>query len=252
MSARKVGQLRWRNYALVAITLLLGTGMTRAGFDATSFTFDQQVSTTSNNGSAYTVTIFDYDANNNALASNQVRARFAVANGGVGQISNVYTQDGTYFDALSASNLTASSGVSFAVGATPSNLPGGNSVSPNFVATQNLSASDTGNNSTAIGANEWLDITFTLINNNTYSSIIGAITGDQPNSNGDFLRFGIQVQNAVGGNSAEYINGKTGTVLPPPSDQNPVPAPPTAILALLGLPGFAAAAWARRRKFAVA
>jgi hypothetical protein len=33
---------------------------------------------------------------------------------------------------------------------------------------------------------------------------------------------------------------------------SPVPAPPTALLALLGLPGFAAAGWARRRRVAVA
>ena len=119
-----------------------------------------------------------------------------------------------YFDGAPGDYLTSavpdfvSTGVvSFARGANPSNLAGGNSISPPFIADDAYQAiKATGQNASStdnrINPGESLGIIFTLLDGVTFKQIIEKLVDES-------LRFGIHVQSfGPGGNfSAQFVSG---------------------------------------------
>jgi uncharacterized protein (TIGR03382 family) len=128
-------------------------------------------------------------------------------------ITDLYWDDGTL---LGIAIITNGPGVDFSIGASPGDLPGGNSCAPPFIATQGFS-SDSNPPSQPNGVNpgEWVTVRFDLINGRTYAQTLAALdTGE--------LRIGIHVQGFATGNSESFV-------LPSPSA--------AAILGLAGLAG---------------
>lgn len=162
----------------------------------------------------------------NPAGPGQVSFTFTNNVGIASSITDVYFDDGTL---LGIATVTYSAGVNFSQGASPGNLPGGNLATPAFVTTAGFSA-DSNPPTEANGvdaANEWLTITFNLINGKTFNDTIAALASGE-------LRIGLHVQ-AIGqtGGSDSYIN-----------NPNPIPLPGAALLGALGL---AVAGWAKRR-----
>ena len=110
-------------------------------------------------------------------------------------ISEVYFDDGTL---LGISTITSSSGVSFSQGATPPDLPGGNEVgfdvTASFLADADNPAPRNGVNA---DPNDWVTITFALINGKTYADTIAALGTD--------LRIGLHVINFQSGGSESFV-----------------------------------------------
>ena len=128
-----------------------------------------------------------------------------------------------YFDDASGStavlkeidSLWGSSGVSFSLGASPSNLPGGAPFG--FSATANLKAdADNPKPFKGIGPGEWLMIDVELKPSVTLVNVADAI------SSGD-LRFGMHVQSMPDGASDSFIN--LVTPFDPPNVVTPVVDP---------------------------
>jgi hypothetical protein len=139
-------------------------------------------------------------------------------------LTDVYFDDGAL---LAISRITSSGGVSFAQGASPPNLPGGNSIAPafattvGFLADSNSPVSHNGVQNTDT-TGEWLQIDFSLKSGKTFADVLTALTlpaGD------DWLRVGLHVQAFEGGYSESFIN------LPVMA----VPEPETYVLMLAGL-----------------
>jgi hypothetical protein len=157
---------------------------------------------------------------------------FTNSGGSSSSIADIYFDWRNPGDALPPGTIRNGDGVSFAWGASPGNLPGGNNATPAFTA-------DIGADSNAptqpngVNPGEYVRFRF-------FQTIFDNILA-QLNS-GD-LRVGLHAQGFAGGGSETFIT--TGTppiVTPPPTN---VPEPTT-----LGLLGFALAAFgfgARRR-----
>jgi hypothetical protein len=145
-------------------------------------------------------------------------------------IMEVYFDDGPMLGIASLGQQ----GCSFAGGsANPSNLPGGSNLTPPFVATQSFSA-DAGSGGPTQGidtSTDFLDMTFTLINGNTFASIVDAL-------NDGALRIGLHVISIGNGASDSFVNGGPGPT---------VPLPPAALTGLLGMGGVAGFGLLRRR-----
>lgn len=127
------------------------------------------------------------------IGNNQVRFLFT-NDSDASSLTDVYFDDGAL---LGISEIrTSSSGVSFARGASPPNLPGGNALNPDFETTAGFLADS---NSPVIGngvqdsdiTGEWLAIEFDLKNNKTYNDVLAALTLPE---GGDWLRIGLHVQ----------------------------------------------------------
>ena len=119
--------------------------------------------------------------------------------------------------------------MSFALGASPANLPGGNTLINPFVTTAGFSA----NSAPPILANgvntasEWVNIRFNLIAGQTFADVIAAL------NSGVDLRIGIHVQGQGTGQSNSYV-----TLIPLP----------TGLWAgAAGFAGLAGMAWLRNR-----
>lgn len=166
----------------------------------------------------------------NDASSGKVDFLFRNDVGIASSITDVYFDDGTL---LGIAEITASAGVSFAQGASPGNLSGGNNISPAFVTTAGFSAdSDPPVEHNGVDAlAEWLTIQFTLIDGKTYAQTLAAIADGS-------LRIGLHVQ-AIGEclDSDSYVNR---TVVP-------LPAAAWMGLALLGSVGGASYLRKRRR-----
>lgn len=149
--------------------------------------------------------------------SNQVLFEFANAGPEDSSITHVYFDDA---DPRLLLNTIASTiegpGVAFTAGeASPSDLPGGKSISPKFVRTAYLKAdADAPVQPNGVNPDEWLQFVIGLQPTKTYADVIAAL------DSGD-LRIGIKVQGFESGGSESFVNI--------------VPVPGAALLGLLGL-----------------
>lgn len=149
--------------------------------------------------------------------SNQVLFEFANEGPEDSSITHVYFDDA---DPRLLLNSIASTiegpGVAFTAGeASPSDLPGGNSISPKFVRTKALKAdADAPVQPNGVNPGEWLQFVIGLQPTKTFADVIAAL------DSGD-LRIGIKVQGFESGGSESFVNI--------------VPVPGAALLGLLGL-----------------
>jgi hypothetical protein len=136
-------------------------------------------------------------------------------------IADVYFDDGTLLGIASIDN--SDTGVDFATGASPPNLPGANNASPPFVTTAGLSAdSNPPVQPNGVNPGESLGITFGLQSGGSFADVLAEL------ANGE-LRIGIHVQGYASGGSEGFVN-------------NPVPVPAAVWLfgsGLIGLVGVA-------------
>ncbi len=168
-----------------------------------------------------------------ACGIGETQLKLTLSDGGNGTANFLFTNTGPqsssitdiYFDwetpqfALAAGALTQSAGVSFGWGATPTNLPGGNSIA--FTSDLGLD-SNVPTQPSGINSGEWLNIAFA----GSFDQLVqGLHSGD--------LQVGLHVQGFSNGGSESFVS---------------VPEPAVYALLLVGLPliGFAI----RRRKLA--
>jgi hypothetical protein len=138
-------------------------------------------------------------------------------------ITDVYFDDGAL---LALMTITNSTGVEFAQGASPKNLPGRNSIFPVFDVSPGLSADSTSpTQPNGVNPGESLSLFFTLQNGRSFADVRDALATGA-------LRVGIHVQGFAGGGSESFVNHR-------------VPEPATLYLLGAGLLGLAT--WLGRR-----
>lgn len=146
-----------------------------------------------------------------ALGANQVSFLFENVGSLRSSITDVYFDDGTL---LGIAQIRDSAGVRFRQGASPSNLPGGNSIgfqtTAGFLADSDPPVQSNGVNATMDGA-EWLEIVFDLINGKTYADTVAALSGGQD------LRIGLHLQGLADGESETYVTRGPSNIIPLPS-----------------------------------
>lgn len=148
-------------------------------------------------------------------------------------ITDVYWDDQGGLLRRMGSIAGSSSGVSFSQGASPGNLPGGNTIG--FSVSPSGASADSNPPTQPKGVNpgEWLTIVWSLVSGKTYNDVLAALNlgGDQSGS----MRIGLHVQGFGNGGSESFVNGTPA----------PVPVPAAGVL-LMG--GLAAMGLMRRRR----
>jgi len=182
------------------------------------------------------VGVSNNSATNTATGQNQLsldvldlgagKVSFTFNNAGplASSIADVYWDDQAKL-LRSMGTITGSAGVSFSQGASPPNLPGGQTIG--FSVSPNNAAADSNPPVQPNGVNpgEWLTIVWSLVTGKTYNDVLAALNlgGDQSGS----LRIGIHVQGFANGGSESLVNGA-----PAPA---PVPVPAAGVLLMGGL-----------------
>lgn len=129
--------------------------------------------------------------------SGQVDFKFLNSGPLASSITDVYFDDGTLLGIASVIN---GPGVEFSQGASPGNLPGGETVTPPFEATAGFTAdSDAPVSANGVNPGEFLTIRFNLKDGKTFADTIAALDG------GVDLRIGIHVQGLPDGESDSFI-----------------------------------------------
>lgn len=180
-------------------------------------------------GAQMSMEVADYTATG---ATNDVTFTFRNNVGVASSITDIYWDTGTSALLASIGILSQSSGVSFAMGATPPNVPGATNIS----FTADLSADSTTPSVAANGidnSSESLTFLATLSAGKTLADVVASLNSATASD----LRVALHVQ-AIAGQSASFVTGTGG---PPP---NGTPEPGSMALVLAGLGGLA---WIMRR-----
>jgi hypothetical protein len=180
---------------LLSLGCLATLGVATSSF-ANSYGFTQ---ITANGGAAGVAAQLSVGVTN--AGGGQVSFTFHNVGSLASSITDVYFDDGTL---LGIASINSTAGVSFNDPANPQSLPGGNSVNPPFVTTQDFSAdSDPPAQPNGVNATtddlETLTIIFNLINEKTYDDTIAALFDGT-------LRIGLHVQGYSNGASEGFIN----------------------------------------------
>lgn len=156
------------------------------GFDAV--TANSAVNTAT--AGQYSVEVAD------GAGAGQVQFIFRNSGPAASSITDVYFDDGTL---LGIASVTGGTGVDFSQGASPGDLPGGNTIgfdtTAGFSADSNPPAQPNG-----VNPGEELTIVFDLINGLTVQDTINAL------NSGIDLRIGIHVQGFADGGSESFVN----------------------------------------------
>lgn len=157
------------------------------------------------------------------IGSGQVNFIFRNSGPAASSITQIYFDDhySSVLDSIAAID-NSHPGVHFTTGATPGNLPGGNSVSPAFAASAGLSAgAAVPPPHNGVGPGEWVGIAVnlsTLPNPKSYADVLDGL------SSGTF-RIGLHVQAFANGQSESFITTPTPVI----------PAPASVVLTTAGL-----------------
>jgi hypothetical protein len=181
---------------------------------------------------------FNCITNNSTVDCQTGEAQLSVAvdEWGTNQVSFYFTNSGPspssitdiYFDlgalpnylTLPIDSILNGSGVSFSIGASPSNLPGGNTIG--FTADSGGTAdSNAPTQPNGVNPGEWLRIIFDLASEASFQDVLNELNSTAA----DALRIGIHVQGFANGGSESFVNDR--------GNGHQVPEPAT--LALLGL-----------------
>lgn len=173
------------------------------------------------------------DAPNSGFASQTAQQLFVdITDEGGGQVRFTFRNEGPlassiqaiYFDdghLLGIASIVNGPGTEFSQGASPGDLPGGNTLTIPFNVTVGfLASADNPAPSKGVNPGQWVAIVFSLINGATYQDVIDDM------GNGS-LRIGMHVIGQADGDSDAFINNGDDTPV--------VPLPAGAGLALAGL-----------------
>jgi hypothetical protein len=118
-------------------------------------------------------------------------------------ITQIYWADGTL---LGIARITDSGGgVAFSPDNGNLNLPGGNTLNPEFKTTQMFGAdADSPVQHNGVNPGEWVTIRFNLKDSKKFADTLDALNG--PLGDGNDLRIGIHVQGFANGGSESFIN----------------------------------------------
>ena len=137
------------------------------------------------------------------------QAQFIFRNVGpsASSIADIYFEDdGTLLGIASIAN---GPGVDFSQGASPGNLPGGNSISPPFQATAGFTAdSNPPTQPNGVNPGETVTIFFVLQSGGTLADVISELYSQE-------LRIGLHVQGFANGGSESFVNAVPRCRCPP-------------------------------------
>ena len=236
-------KMRFLQTLVFAASLAVGTQAAQAAFLDVTF---EKVSNNNAEDLAGQLGLTVYDATmanstfGLSLLGNDVLFAYTNNVGIASAISEIYLDNGPVVSLLSVHNSPSGSTSFIGGSANPGNLPGGNTLSPPFVATSSLSADASGNPSKGVdSASDILGI--------AYSTTSG-LTGIEDAIADGSLRVGLHIRSiGIAGGSDSYVNGGGPTIFP----QTPaVPEPSTLVLWSLGAIGLVGLGYRRRKRAA--